>query len=241
MKRVTALLLTLVMLLAVTCTAASAETAVTVTVGAVKGEIGDIVEVPVSLSEGHYAVNGRIFLTFDPTVLELQEVCDDADNPYFETINPAIIDSSFMWMVRSPEAGRLNFVFSTASSMGNAAGGAMFTLTFKLLKEGVGEIAVTVPELRTNSTGGDDADAELTVVNGAVKVTPVDPTPPVKGDVNGDGLVRLPDAVRLFYFVNRMAELTDKQIANADVTGDGKVNLMDAARVFYNVSGMIEL
>ncbi len=240
MKRVTALLLAVVMLLAMTC-AASAQEAVTVTVGEVKGEVGDVVEVPVSISEGHYMVNGRIFLTYDPTALELQEVCDDPDNPYFETINTAIIDGSFMWAVRSPEAGRVNAVFATSAATGNGTGGVIFTLTFKLLRESTGEIAVTIPELRTNSTGGDDTDAALTVVNGAVAIDPFDPTPAVKGDVNGDGEVTLPDAVRLFYYVNSLLELTAKQTANADVTGDGSVNLTDAARVFYYVSGVTEL
>lgn len=240
MKRITALFLIVVMLLTMACTV-SAQEAVTVTVGAVSGEVGDVVEVPVSISEGHYMVNGRFFLTYDPTVLELQEVSDDPDNPYFNDINTAIIDESFMWAVRAPEAGRFNAVFATSSKIGNAAGGVIFTLTFQLLKEGTGEITLTVPELRTNRTGGDDTDAALTVENGAVEVTPFDPTPAVKGDVNGDGVVTLPDAVRLFYAVNNMLQLTAKQTANADVTDDGDVDLTDAARVFYYVSGLTDL
>ena len=240
MKRITALFLAVAMLLTVTCTA-SAEEAVTVTVGAINGEVGDVVEVPVSISEGHYMVNGRFFLTYDPTVLELQTVSDDPDNPYFDEINTAVIDGSFMWAVRSPEAGRVNAVFATSSKTGNASGGVIFTLTFKLLKASTGEIVLTIPELRTNSTGGDDTDAALTAESGAVEVLPFDPTPAVKGDVNGDGVVTLPDAVRLFYYVNNLLKLTDKQTANADVTDDGNVNLTDAARVFYYVSGLIDL
>ena len=240
MKRVTALLLAVVMLLTMTCVV-SAEEAVTVTVGTVTGEVGEIVEVPVSISENHYMVNGRLFLTFDPTVLELVVVTDDPDSPYFEEINTDIIDSSFMWIVRSPEAGRVHAVFATSSKMGNATGGVIFTLQFKLLKEGAAEIALTIPELRTNSTGNEDADAALTTVNGTVKITPFDPTPALKGDVNGDGLVTFPDSVRLFYAVNAMLTLTNKQMKNADVDGNGVVNLVDAARLFYCVSGVIEL
>ncbi len=240
MKRVTAMLLAVVMLLAMTC-AVSAENAVTVTVGAIEGEVGDMIEVPVSISEGHYMVNTRIFLTYDPTALELQKVCDDADNPYFENINTDIIDSSFMWAVKSPEAGRFNAIFATSASTGNRTGGVIFTLTFKLLRETTGEITVTIPELKTNSTGGADEAAALTVVNGAVAVKPFDPTPAVKGDVNGDGAANLPDAVRLFYYVNNMLKLTDKQMVNADVTDDGKVNLSDAAKLFYVISGEMEL
>ena len=240
MKRVTALLLAVVMLLTMTCTA-SAEEAVTVTVGTVTGEIGDVVEVPVSISENHYMVNGRLFLTFDPTMLEPVVVTDDPDCPYFEEINTDIIDSSFMWIVRSPEEGRIHAVFASSSKTGNATGGVIFTLQFRLLKEGAAAITLTIPELRTNSKGGADADAALTIVDGAVDVTPFDPTPAVKGDVNGDGVVTFPDAVRLFYAVNNLLRLTNKQMINADVTGDGEVSLIDAARLFYYVSGIVEL
>lgn len=234
MKRLTALFLALVMLVGMTCTA-SAENAVTVTVGDVKGEIGDIVQVPVSVSEGHYMVNGRIFLTYDPTVLELQEVCDDEDNPYFENVNTDILDRTFMWMFAAPEAGRANFVFVTSSDSGNAAGGAIYTLTFKVLKETQSTITATVEEMQVNSGAGDTMIVP-TVVDGKVNVTPV-----VRGDVNSDGAVDLNDATRLFYYVNGLLTLTDKQMASAELTGDGEVNLDDASRLFYYIAGMMDL
>ena len=241
MKRLTAILLALVMLFAMTCTA-SAEEAVTITVGSVKGEIGDVIEVPVTVSDDHYMVNGRIFLTYDPTVLELQQVCEDGDTPYFETVNPDILDSSFMWAFSTPAAGKANFVFATSSATGNRAGGAIYTLTFKLLKEtGNSTIVVTVPEIKTNSTGGDDTAAVLTLVDGTVRVTEVDNTPAMRGDTNGDGNVNLADATRLFYFINGLAELTDQQLLNADLTGDGSVDLNDASHLFYFVAGIGEL
>lgn len=239
MKRLTAFLLAMVMLFAMTCTA-SAEEAVTITVGAIDGNVGDVVQVPVTVSEGHYMVNGRIFLTYDPTVLELQAVCDDADNPYFETVNTDILDSSFMWAFNVPTAGKANFVFATSADVGNAAGGAIYTLTFKLLRKAESTITVTVPEIRTNS-GEEDTDAVLTLVDGAVKVTEVDTTPAVRGDINSDGVVNLSDATRLFYYINGLLELTEQQMLNADLTGDGIVDLNDASRLFYYVGGMGEL
>ncbi len=240
MKRIMAFLFACTMLLSVPF-AVSAQTPVTITVGSVKGEIGDTVQVPVSVSEGHYMVNGRIFLTYDPTVLELQTVSDDEDNPYFDEINAAIIDSSFMWAIASPVAGRVNFVFATSANTGNATGGEIYTLTFKLLQETGGTpITATIPELRCNS-GAADHDADLTIQNGTVKVTPIDPTPEMKGDTNGDGMVNFADSIRLFYYINGMSELTDQQILNADLNNDGEVALADAMRLFYYVSGQGEL
>ncbi len=240
MKRLTAVLLVLVMVFAMTCTA-SAEEAVTITVGAIDGEVGEIVQVPVTVSEGHYLVNGRIFLTYDPTVLELQAVCDDADNPYFESVNADILDSSFMWAFNVPSAGKANFVFATSADVGNAAGGAIYTLTFKLLKKtSDSAIIVNCPEMRQNS-GGEDTDAALTLVDGAVKVTEVDTTPAMRGDINSDGNINLSDATRLFYYINGLLELTEQQMLNADLTGDGIVDLNDASRLFYYVGGMGEL
>ena len=241
MKRILAVLLALTMLVGMACVA-SAQSAVTVSVGAIDGEIGDIVQVPVSVSDGHYLVNGRIFVMYDPTVLELQEVCADEDNPYFEDVNTDILDSSFMWAFKVPQAGRANFVFATSKDSGNATGGVLYTLTFKLLATvDHSEIAVSVPEMRSNDGTGADTDAAVATVNGDVTVSPVDPTPALKGDVNGDGKVNIPDAVRLAYFVNGMVNLTKKQTVNADINDNGKVDLTDAVRLFYYVSGKLEL
>ena len=240
MKRVTAIVLTVVLLLTA-MPFASAQDTVTVTVGSVKGEVGDIVQVPVSVSDGHYLVNGRIFLRYDPTVLELQKVCEDEDNPYVASVHPAIFDNACMWGFAAPQAGRANFVFATSSDSGSATGGVMYTLTFKLLATATkGAITVTVPEMRCNN-GGEDYDAALTLVNGDVVVKPFDPTPAVKGDTDGNGAVNLSDAVRLFYYVNGMLQLTDKQLLNADVNGDGVITLADAGRLFYHVSGEFDL
>lgn len=240
MKRLTAVLLVLAMLLCGTCTV-SAEGGVTVTVGEVMGEIGQTVQVPVSVSEGHYLVNARIFLTYDPTVLELQKVCDDEDNPYFEDVNTEIIDSSCMWAFAAPSAGKANFVFVSSSDQGNTAGGTLYTLTFKLLKESYkGAISVTVPEMRRNN-GGEDYDAAVTLVNGAVNVFPVDNTPEMRGDVNGDGLVDLLDAIRLLYYTSDLLMITPKQQQNADVNESGTINLNDVLRLFYHISGELEL
>ncbi len=240
MKRLTALILALAMLLCGVCTV-SAEEGVTVTVGEVMGEIGQTVQVPVSVSEGHYLVNARIFLTYDPTVLELQKVCDDEDNPYFENVNTEIVDSSCMWAFAAPSAGKANFVFVSSADQGNATGGTLYTLTFKLLKESYkGAIKITVPEMRSNN-GGEDFDAAVTMVEGAVNVFPVDNTPELRGDVNGDGLVNLLDSIRLLYYTNDMLMLTPKQQKNADVNGSGTINLTDALRLFYYISGELEL
>lgn len=239
MKRMIALLLAAVMLLSMLTWSVAASETVTVTVGSVSGEIGDTVQVPVSVSDGHYLVNGRIFLSYDPTVLELQTVCEDEYNPYFETVNADIFDSSFMWGFASPAAGSAKFVFATSKDTGSATGGVMFTLTFKLLKEAdTSAVTLAVPEMCAND-GSEDRNAVLTLVDGSVTVTKPDLTPAIPGDVNGDGLVTLPDAVRLLYYVNGMVSLTDKQTINADVTGDGTVGLADAVRLFYFVSGQI--
>lgn len=241
MKRITAIILSLVLLVTMAFTA-SAQESVTITVGSAKGEVGELVQIPVTVSEGHYLVNGRIFLSYDPNVLELQQVCEDEDNPYFEQINEEIIDSSFMWAFASPVVGRANFVFATSSDSGNAAGGTIFTLTFKLLQTTDGTpITATIPEMRCNNGGAEDYDAPLTIENGTVRVVPYDPTPAVKGDANGDGQVNLSDALRVFYYFNGIAQLTDKQIANADLNGDGQVSLAEVTRLFYYVSGQSAL
>ena len=134
MKRMTTILLALVLLLAMTATAYAQDT-VTITVGDIDATVGDIVEVPVMISEGHYAVNGRIFLTYDPQILALQKVCPGEDNPYFEDVNTDILDSGYMWAFKMPREGQANFVFATAANTGNATGGVLYTLTFAVLRD----------------------------------------------------------------------------------------------------------
>ncbi len=62
----------------------------------------------------------------------------------------------------------------------------------------------------------------------------------VYGDVNGDGLVKLADAVLMMKYLVGIVDFTDEQLATGDVTGDGKVKLADAITIQKYLVGLIK-
>lgn len=217
---------------------------ITFTAQSVTAKAGDTITVDISVSENHYMVNGQLWIQYDPECLEIQEVWDDPDNPYFEEINQTIIKSSFMWQFAVPEAGLAKFAFATSASAGSAVGGTIFTLTFKVLDAAsTSNITIVVPDGDMNSNDGlveNAADAEVapTYVDGVITVESDAPAVTV-GDVNGDGFVNLNDATSLFYHVNGLALLEGDALVAADINGDDDVNLNDATALFYQINGLV--
>lgn len=244
MKKILAIVLSVAMLMSAFVVGASAEGAVPVTFTAqsVTAKAGDTITVDISVSENHYMVNGQIWVQYDPACLEIVEVWDDPDNPYFENVNTKIFRNSCMWMFAVPVAGTAKFAFATSSATGPATGGVMFTLTFKVLDDAVtSDINVVVPDNDMNANDGsstEDQLVDLTFVKGVVTVETDEPEAEV-GDVNGDGAVNLNDATTLFYHVNGLSTLSDEALASADINGDGTVNLSDATSLFYQINGLL--
>lgn len=59
------------------------------------------------------------------------------------------------------------------------------------------------------------------------------------GDVNGDGVVNIKDAILTYACVNRKTTFTEDQLRAADVNGDGTVNIKDAILVYAYVNRKI--
>ena len=59
------------------------------------------------------------------------------------------------------------------------------------------------------------------------------------GDVNGDGVVNIKDAILTYACVNRKTTFTEDQLRAADVNGDGIVNIKDAILVYAYVNRKI--
>ncbi len=251
MKKILAIVLSVAMMMTAFAVGASAEGAVPITFTAesVTANKGDIITVDISVSENHYMVNGQIWVQYNPDCLEIVEVWDDPDCPYFEEINTKIFRSSYMWMFAVPVAGTAKFAFASSASAGTTAGGAMFTLTFKVLEDAyTSEINVVVPDGDMNANDGSSAEdqaVELTYVAGVVTVEgttpPAPPVEDVEGDVNIDGKLDVQDARWLFFYVNRAQPYppVEQQLAKADINGDGEINLFDAARLFYIVNDLL--
>jgi len=60
------------------------------------------------------------------------------------------------------------------------------------------------------------------------------------GDVNGDGVISMADAVLIQQYGLQLVELDKYQLIAADVDGDGSVTLKDASMVQKLVAGVID-
>lgn len=243
MKKALSFVLAVMMLCTLMLPAAAETTAVTISLvpSATEVNIGDTFTVDVTVTENHYIVNGQIQITYDPTALELQEVWDDPDCPYFEEYNTAILNSKYLWAFKVPVAGQANMAFASSGTAGTTAGGTIYTLTFKVLDaaKASNAITLTVPEMCSNNSTRDnivaDYDTDPALVNATVTVAGV----VTKGDIDGNGKVELVDALQLFYHVNNKIVIDEAQLPVADIDGSGTIELVDALQAFYFVNNKI--
>lgn len=61
----------------------------------------------------------------------------------------------------------------------------------------------------------------------------------VAGDINGDDVVNMSDALLLFAHVSGQKDLSESELENADVVEDGVINVKDALKLYQFASGMI--
>lgn len=223
--------------LAVTATAEPA--AVEIAAGSVTAKLGDTVQIPVTLSENHYLVNTRFYITYDPALLELQVVNEAAECSYINDWNASLFTADAMWAGRLVNAGDLRVVYATSLDVGKTVGGTLFTLTFKVLAGAGKDIPVTITMQESSANdgttdNGNDYTPVVNVTNGTVAVEHP------KGDVNGDGIVNIADATMLFRYVNARVALNEEQLARADVVAPtGNVNIGDALVLFRYANGRL--
>ena len=60
------------------------------------------------------------------------------------------------------------------------------------------------------------------------------------GDVNGDGVINVKDAVLAMRYIIGLQDLDDKQVKAADVNNDGTVNVQDVSLILKNILGLID-
>ena len=178
-------------------------------------------------------------VTLDITVSEIDAVCAIGFvvnyDPQLFVITDVTTHDRFMCVLNDtmPD-GQYGFSYETypVGDTSLAEGTVIASITFTALTDIDSGATVAVDSLGAFRIAS--GVIECTAVNGGVRIADA-----VTGDVTGDGKVDADDAVRLFYYINRMADSDDVLLDNADLNGDGKINLFDAARLFYTVNGLI--
>ena len=248
-KRLLTLLVSLLLCVSVVAVGAasvSAQTAATVTVATVTGKVGDVVEVPVSISADSYLVNADMLITYDTEKLALDTTFyadpDDDEATLGYQVNTAMFPVSWMYGGNETVPGMFKFLVAGSGQTGLTAGGEMFRLAFRILADDGEpiEIAFSADPFRGNDGSGETNDAgypmdtaiALTVENGSVIVE----DDFLRGDVNGDGEIDMRDAFAVYRAASG-GDVTDELLLKGDMNEDGEIDMRDAFAVYKIASG----
>ena len=217
---------------------ASAQESLTFTVASVEGAKGDIVEIPVSVSENSYLVNMDIYVEFNTDELALDKSyftdCNDPDSSNGYYANSEILKGGWMYLGNEVEPGVFRFVAATGGA-GITVGGELIRLAFEVLTDEVDsiEVTVTVDPCVVNRGEGDEETA-YTAVNGGVTVDRFQ-----IGDYDKNGAVNMRDVMQLYKAVSEGSEMTEYQFKVSDYDENGTVNMRDVMRIYQIVSGAL--
>lgn len=244
-KRVCSVLLATLMVLSCLSVGAMpvfADFAATVTVASVTGDVGQIVEVPVSITANSYLVNGDMFVTYDTDVLQLVPYYTDPDDETAKVcyqVNNDIFNNKWMYAANEKEPGLFVFAGASNGKTGITKGGEMFRLAFKILNAEADGAQITFtadPFCANDGTGVtedglvQDSTVALTAVNGTVTVAAG-----LRGDMDGNGDLNMMDALLLYSGIaHGTIDPTNTYVA--DYNGDGTANMMDALFLYTAMS-----
>ena len=244
-KRVFSVLLAVMMVLSCVTVGAApvfAASSATVTVGSATGDVGDIVEIPVSITANSYMVNADMYVTYDTDVLQLvgyYDSTDGEDTKVCYKVNNDIFNNKWMYAANEKEPGLFVFAGASNSKTGITKGGEMFRLAFKILNEQANgtEISFVADPICGNDGTGVTEDGIIKDFNVAVTVEEgyVSVTAGLRGDMTGDGSLDMMDALLLYSNIS-YGTLSEENAYAADYNGDGAANMMDALLLYAFVS-----
>ena len=214
MKKFIAVSLAVLLSLALPMGAMAADlTGCTVTVGSVAGAPGETVTVEVRIGENPGFTNFAVALDYDREHLTLKGIeTGDGNGPYLCGSNVSINE---VWDAAEKEYG---FV-AAASADPVKENGVLFTVTFEIAADFVGEAQVTpVVQYIRNNEAVFSVFEEIHAAVTAGNVTSV-----MAGDVNGDGIIEYNDVMLAYKAFLGEAELTEAQLAVVDTDRNGTV------------------
>ena len=214
MKKFIAVTLAVLLCLAIPLTVMASElTNCTVMADSVAGEPGETVTVAVKIADSPGFTNFAIALDYDREHLTLKSIeTQNGDDPYLCGSNVSINKT---WDEGEKEYG---FVVS-ASADPVKENGILFTVTFEIAADFVGEAQVTpvVQYIRNNeAVFSIFEEIHATVTDGMI-------TSVLVGDVNGDGIIEYNDVMMAYKAFLGETELTAEQLASVDTNGNGTV------------------
>jgi len=205
------------------------------TVATVTAEKGEVVEIPVSVSENSYIVNMDLYVEFDPSQLALDKsfyvTAEDPDSAGGYAVNTDMLKGGWMYLGNETESGVFRFVAATGGA-GLTAGGEVIRLAFEVLTDEVENIEVTVRvDPCVVNTGSGDEDWPCHSVDGGVTVMKY-----VIGDYDQNGLVNMRDIMQIYKAVSKGETMTTYQFTVSDYDQNDIVNMRDVMMIYRVVS-----
>ena len=214
MKKIIGILLAVLLSLVLPLSVLATElTSCTVAAESVAGAPGEEVTVEVRIGDDPGFTNFAIALDHDREHLTLKSInTTDGNTPYLCGSNVSINE---VWDEEEKEYG---FVVS-ASADPVKENGILFTVTFEIAADFVGEAQVTpVVQYIRNNEAAFSIFEEINATITAGMVTSV-----LVGDVNGDGIIEYNDVMLAYKAFLGEAELTQEQMAVVDTNRNGTV------------------
>lgn len=215
MKKFIAFFLAVLLSLAIPFQVLAAElTSCTVTAESAAGAPGEEVTVEVRIGDNPGFTNFAVALDYDREHLTLKRInTKDGSTPYLCGSNVSINE---VWDAEEKEYG---FVVS-ASADPVKENGILFTVTFEIAADFVGEAQVTpVVQYIRNNEAVFSVFEEINATITAGTITSV-----LVGDMNGDGIIEYNDVMLAYKAFLGEAELTQEQMAVVDTNRNGTVD-----------------
>jgi hypothetical protein len=154
----------------------------------------------------------KVQLTWDPAYLNMTS--DPTEVSFLNNVNGTL----FLYTPYAKTPGALNEASDTSlGSLGTSGSGDLATFTFKIIAHGYNTTAVNV-------TGAVMQDFIGPI---AFSTVGANVTNTIPGDVNGDGVVNILDAIVLAnHFGASIGQ--PNYVPGADINGDGTINILDA-------------
>ena len=165
--------------------------------------------------------NGILFVRYDPEIFSV----DQAE------IKVGEVGSEFEIIETACKQGVVTLGFVNGENITDD--GILFTIPFKVAEDAYPaqiKIDIEVKEL----VGTDDVPIETKNTGSEFTVSEQPQYKP--GDVNGDGVVDITDAMTVFYHVAKKELLPNEKFPAADVDKNNEVDITDAMRIFYFVA-----
>lgn len=214
MKKIIGILLAVLLSLVLPLSVLATElTSCTVTAESAAGAPGEEVTVEVRIGDNPGFTNFAIALDYDREHLTLKRInTKDGNTHYLCGSNVSINE---MWDAEEKEYG---FVVS-ASADPVKENGILFTVTFEIAADFVGEAQVTpvVQYIRNNEA----VFSIFEQIHAAVTAGAI--TSVLVGDVNGDGIIEYNDVMLAYKAFLGEAELTEEQMAVVDTDRSGTI------------------